>query len=73
MLDQAAQNKIEESAKSDENQPQKQIEDKKKDQSPAIFLRGKKTNKPRKFKALLIILEKLIVSFYGPPPKLLML
>merc|ERR550532_1230730 len=31
MLDQAAQNKIEESAKSDENQPQKQIEDKKKD------------------------------------------
>ena len=43
MLDQAAQNKIEESAKSDENQPQKQIEDKKKDQSPpAIILRGKK-------------------------------
>ena len=43
MLDQAAQNKIEESAKSDENQPQKQIEDKKKDQSPpAISLRGKK-------------------------------
>ena len=42
MLDQAAQNKIEESAKSDENQPQKQIEDKKKDQSPpAISLRGK--------------------------------
>jgi len=31
MLDEAAQNKIEESAKSDENQPQKQIEDKKKD------------------------------------------
>merc|ERR1711935_86101 len=31
MMDQAAQNTIEESAKSDENQPQKQIEDKKKD------------------------------------------
>ena len=31
MLDQGDQNKIEESAKSDENQPQKQIEAKKKD------------------------------------------
>jgi len=31
MLDEVAQKKIEESAKSDENQPQKQIEDKKKD------------------------------------------
>ena len=54
MLDQAAQNKIEESAKSDENQPQKQIEDKKKDQSPpAIFLRGKKNKQTQEIKSII--------------------